>query len=39
MGSDVIDQLLINVIAFARYWRKSLFEYSEIVLQLFIDCL
>jgi hypothetical protein len=36
VGFDVTDQLLIRILAFARYWRKN-WEYSQRVHQLFLD--
>jgi hypothetical protein len=35
VGLDVIDQVLIRVLEFIRYWRK--WEYIETVHQLFVD--
>jgi hypothetical protein len=38
VGFDVIDQLLIRLFAFVRYWRKNWSKmYNETLHQLFID--
>jgi hypothetical protein len=36
VGFDIIDQLLIRLSAFVRYWRKKS-EYNKTVHKLFID--
>jgi hypothetical protein len=36
VGFDIIDQTMIRIFTFVRYWRKK-WQYNETVYQLFID--